>query len=316
MVKIATLYYRLLSNVAHYNYFMYVREVLDNAAPAVQTALIALLPSFNEWLTKEEQIIEWMHKHTFATQIVESTRRMERILAGISSQTTGLKRDPEPAVAKAAKRIHRILNNYGWECRKDNEMLSISGDMQAILLRLQGNCAADVATLGLAEGVSLLETAFAEFQARLAQCDTRALKKPADTNAAVRHNIDKLYRKMSSILNARVIISMNVSPFVAVIRQLNPEIERLNAEYHHHKSAFLHAKITPIPPQPYAGGQPVTPPPDVYYDTPHGETKKLVLGKDYNLYYKNNTHPGTARCLLYGKGNYIGNRTVLFIITD
>jgi hypothetical protein len=316
MVKIVTLYYRILPNVAHYNYFTYVREVLDNAAPVVRTALSALLPSFNEWLTKEEQLIEWVYKRTFSTQILESIRCMEHILAGISSQTMGLKHDPEPAVAKAAQRIHRILNHYEWECYKANETLSLSNDMQAILMKLQGNYAADVATLGLAEGVSILETAFTEFQAWLAQRDAQALKKPADTIVVVRHNIDKLYRKMTSILNARAIISMDVSVFVAVIHQLNPEIERLNAEYHYPKYAILYAELAPIPPQPYAGGQPVTPSPDVYYNTLHGETKKLVRGKDYNLYYKNNTHPGTARCLLYGKGLYAGNKTVTFIIKN
>jgi hypothetical protein len=312
--KISALYFRLLPNAAHYNYFTHVRKALDNAAPAVKTALGALLPSFNEWHAKEEQAMEWVRKSAFTTLIVESFRRTEHILVGFSSQVRGLEYNPEPAVATAAHRIRLMLKNYGRVCRKAYE--AFSGDMRVILQHLQDDYAADVATLGLAEWVSALEAAFTEFQARLAQRDAQSLKKPADTFTAVRGHMEKLYHKIGHILNACAITSPDAPVFVALIQQLNPEIERLNAEYHRHRYAIANAEPAPIPPQPYAGGLPVTPVPDVYYTPLHGETKKLALGKDYNLSYKNNTHPGNAQCTLYGKGRYTGRKTVTFIIQD
>jgi hypothetical protein len=312
--KISALYFRLMPNAAHYNYFTHVRKLLDNAAPEVKIALGDLLPSFNEWQAKEDQAIEWVRKSALTSLIVESFRRVEQILVGFSSQIRGMEYDPKPAVATAAHRIHLMLKNYGRVCRK--AYAAFSGDMRVILQHLQDDYAADVATLGLAEWVSALEAAFTKFQTRLEQRDAQSLKKPADTFTVIRNNLEKLYHQIGGILNAHATTSPDAPAFVAIIHQLNPEIERLNAEYHRHRYAIADAEPAPIPPQPYAGGQPVTPAPDVYYYPLHGEPKKLALGKDYNLSYKENKHPGNAQCILYGKGRYTGRKMVTFIIQD
>jgi hypothetical protein len=50
-----------------------------------------------------------------------------------------------------------------------------------------------------------------------------------------------------------------------------------------------------------------------YRKTPE-EYVLLVLGKDYNLSYRNNIEEGTAECIIHGKGYYKGSKTVTFVI--
>lgn len=68
------------------------------------------------------------------------------------------------------------------------------------------------------------------------------------------------------------------------------------------------ATIQPIADQPYTGTQ-ITPEPVVTWN---GAT--LRKGADYQLTYRNNTHPGTATVVITGKGSYTGVTTVPFTI--
>jgi hypothetical protein len=100
--------------------------------------------------------------------------------------------------------------------------------------------------------------------------------------------------------------------FAAFIDVVNPDIDRLNAEFAKVRHDVAGAEPEPIEAQ-YYTGKPLTPTPRVFYVTPTG-TIELELGKDYNLSYRDNTEVGNAKCIVLGKGAYKGSKTVTFII--
>ena len=67
-------------------------------------------------------------------------------------------------------------------------------------------------------------------------------------------------------------------------------------------------KISAVADQTYTG-KPVTPLPVITY-----EGTRLKKNTDYTVRYSNNTKVGTAKCIITGKGNYEGSKTVSFRI--
>ena len=118
---------------------------------------------------------------------------------------------------------------------------------------------------------------------------------------------------MATVINANALAGSSASSFNAVIDRLNPEIDRLNAEFHRVRRDIAYAEPSPIPVQAYTG-RPVTPLVEVLCATPNGGTAALVLGKDFNMTFRNNVDAGNAKCTIHGKGAYKGRKNVTFII--
>jgi hypothetical protein len=314
MKKFLALYFNWLPNAAHYNYFKHARTVFNSADTVVKTVLADLLPPLNDWQEKEELLMEWVRKSELTAKIAEADQRLDHALVGLSSQVRALEYSADTDIAAAAHRTYLMLKSYGRVTKKTYE--AQSGDVQAILLQFDGGYAEDATTLGLADWIAAVQGAFTEFQDLLSQRDAKSIEKPAEGFPVVRRGLEDVYHQIVTVVDANVVTGTPVTQaaFISVIDLLNPEIERLNAEYHRARRNIATAEPEPIPPQGYVDGQPVTPTPAVFYTTPHDGTVKLELGKDYNLTYKNNKKVGNAQCTIHGKGLYTGSKTVTFII--
>ncbi|MDR1676150.1 MAG: DUF6261 family protein [Tannerella sp.] len=312
MEKFNVILFSYLPNAAHFNYCSRVNEELLVAGSAVINALGELPAEYRVWLAKETGLMEWVKKSDLTEQIVEADHRVDRALVAINAQVHALEFNPDVLVSAAALRVGIMLKNYGKVYRKPYE--EEEGDVRAILLQFAGAYAADMALLpGIPEWVTELQGALTEFQQLLVQRDAHSLQKPKEGFRFVRRSIEGVYHQIVTLVDAGA--ALNTSPdFAAFIDRLNPEIARLNAEFHRVRRNMADAEPEPVPQQQYTG-QPVTPTPNVYYVTPHDGTVKLQLGKDYNLTYKRNTDVGNAECTLHGKGLYRGSRTVTFVIT-
>jgi hypothetical protein len=255
--------------------------------------------------------MKWVKRNDLTEKIAEADHRLDRALVALKAQVHALLYSPDTSIAEAAHRVDIMLKNYGHVYDKPYE--EQEGDIRAILSQFATTYAADMALLsGVSACVTELQNAFTEFQQLLAQRDTHSLQKPEETFPAVRRGIEKVYRQIVTLIDAGA--ALNTSPeFAELIDKLNPEIERLNNEFHRVRREIAEAQPEPISQQQYTG-QPVTPTPQVYYLTPHDGTVKLELGKDYNLSYKRNTDVGNAECTIHGKGLYRGSKTVTFII--
>ncbi|MDR1600971.1 MAG: DUF6261 family protein [Tannerella sp.] len=312
MVKFKSLTFKNLPNAAHYNYCKNVHYKTVNAGEVVITALGILPTEFNQWLTKETALMEWIKKSQLTAMIAEADSRMDRALVALNAQIHALEFSIDSKIAESAHHVAIMLGNYGYVYSKPYEQQE--GDVDTILLQFTGEYAEDAALLpGVQAWITELQGAFTEFSQLLQQRDIRSLLKPKETFPVVRRGIEKVYHQIVTIVNAGAILNVS-SEFAALINGLNPEIERLNSEFHRVRRNIKNAEPEPIPQQQYTG-LPVTPTPLILYVTPHDGTIRLQLGKDYNISYKNNINVGNAEFTIHGKGLYTGRKTVSFIIT-
>lgn len=313
MKKFKSLLFRILPNAAHFNYFSQVSIHLSAAGSAVLAALGDLTAQLNMWLNKETALMEWVKKSILTGQIAEADHRVDQALVALNAQVHAMEYNPVPAKAEAAHGLKIMLKNYGSVYSKPYE--EQEGDVRAILLQLRGAYSADVTLLGLSAYVDELDVAFEEFRQQLAQRDTKSLQKPDETFPTVRRGIEAVYHRMVTLVDAGA--ALNTSPdFAALIDKLNPEIERLNAEFHRHRKdigAGDACVVEPISTQPYTG-KAVTVLPRVYYREEGKPTVELVFSKDFSVTYRNNVNVGTATLILHGKGAYKGQKIVTFNI--
>jgi hypothetical protein len=311
MKKFVNLWFWNLPNAAHFDFCEKVDFELARAGATVQTALAPLTPLFEAWLAKENALMIWVRKSELTAKIADADHRVDHLLGAISAQVRNAGYSDEPAVLDAAQRLKIMLKNYGKVSHKPyNEE---AGDVRAILEQLTGDYAPDAATVGLTGRTSDLQAAYNEFAALLDQRDARMIPKPEEPFPVVRRGIQDVYHQITTVVDSGS--ALNLSPeYAAFIDTLNPEIERLNNQFHHARHDIAGAQPAPIPPQAYANGSPVNPTPQVLYVTPK-ETLTLELGKDYNLSYRDNREVGNAQCIIHGKGAYRGSKTVTFIIT-
>ncbi|MDR1865735.1 MAG: DUF6261 family protein [Bacteroidales bacterium] len=309
MRKIIVLRFVNLPNAAHFDYCRKVSRELAAAGIEVKTALSALIPVFDGWLEEEDAQMRYVRKSALTVKIADSRRRVGYLLSAISAQIRNALYSPDPPVRDAARRLKIMLKSYGNVSRKPyNEE---AGDVQAIIEQIDGDYAADAALVGLDARFAALKSAGTAFVALLEQRDTDRLKKPDHTFQAVRRGIEAAYRDIAAIVNSGA--ALNLSPeYGAFMDTLNPEIERLNLQFHRARRDMSAAQPAPIPPQAYTGA-PVTPVPEVRYVTAKGAVA-LKLGRDYNIAYRNNVNAGNAECTFRGKGSYRGSVTVTFAI--
>jgi hypothetical protein len=312
MTKFRALLFKSLPNAAHFNYCSQVGIELSNATAAIVAALGALVAEFNSWLAKETALMEWVRKNELTAKIAEADNRMSHALVAIRALVRFHEYSPTPAIAEAAHRVHLMLRNYGYVYTKPYE--EQEGDIRTIIAQFTGEYAPDVPTLDMAAQFTELQGAFAEFHDLLSQRDAHSLQKPKETFPVVRRGIENVYHQIVTLVDAGA--ALNTSPdFAAFIDKLNPEIERLNHEFHHVRRNIAAAQPEPIPQQAFTGN-PITPTPAVYYVTPHEGAIRLELGRDYNFTYKNNKDVGNAQCTIHGKGLFTGSKTVTFIIVQ
>jgi hypothetical protein len=310
MKKIKSILFRTLPNAAHYNFCVQVSDMLSTAGTAVLAALGEFPARFHAQLDKESALMAWVKKSAFTAEIAAADHRIDRALVAFNALVRAKEYSLTPDIAEAAHRMRIMCRNYGTLYNKSYD--EENGGVYVILEHLTGAYAADVALLGLGDCVTELQGAYTEFQELLARRTAELIHKPGETFVAVRRAIEAEYHQIVTRVNAGALL--NISPdFAAFIDTLNPQIERLNAEFHRVRRNIAAADPAPIPPQTYTG-EPLTPMPEVYFLTSKGEVEKLTFSKDYNLTYRHNKNVGNAECIIHGKGLYYGHKTSSFNI--
>jgi hypothetical protein len=258
--------------------------------------------------------MDWIRKSVLTEKIAEADREVDRVLVGINSIVDSGRHSSTPAIKDAAERLYTMLKNYGRVSSEsyDDE----AGDVRELLKQFYGPYASDVANLGLSMWVDELQSEFNIFESLLRRRADERIQKPPYTAREVRKGLEDVYRRIAYRINANAEVGMSPE-FAAFIDSLNPEIERLNVEFHRAKKdlgAGDHTVIEPIPTQTYTE-QPITPIPTVYYrEDATKPVEKLSLGKDFEVTYKNNVKVGMAELTVHGKGRYTGQATVKFNI--
>lgn len=313
MKKLHALYFLSLHLAAHFDFFKKLADLLAAAGDDLKAAVASLMPDFNAWLTKEDAVTDWVRKSALTEQIADADDTIDRLLVGINAVVLAGLHSSMSAIAESARRVHIMLKNYGDVAHEsyDDE----AGDVRKLLEQFTGPYTQDAANLGLAMWVQQLQTALNTFNSLLRQRSAEQGGKPPYTAREVRKGIEGVYHQMVYIIDAHAAVGASTD-FAAFIDLLNPEIDRLNAEFHRARKDLSepgHCVIEPLPTQAYTE-KPVTPVPPVHYLEEGKETVKLYLGKDFAITYKNNKDVGQAELTVHGKGGYKGQKSLSFHI--
>jgi hypothetical protein len=311
MVKLLSIRFWQLPNSVHYAFYTeHFLPLLMAAGDPVLMVLAQLLQLLNAVLAKETALMEWQRASEFTQQMADADHQVDHSLSGIKAQVKAKLYSTDAIMVAAAHRINMMLKRYGRVASKSYE--AEVGDVKAILGRLQGDLAADVAAVGLTEQVSELQACFEAFNALFHTRSQQQMLKPDESFHDVRQNADGISHQIAAVIDANALI--NTAPeFAALIAKLNPEIEYFNTHYRKSKHNLAAAKPDAITPQPYTGSA-ITPTPRVFLSTAAGAAE-LAAGKDFTYSYKNNVERGsTAQCIVHGKGGYSGSVAVTFAI--
>jgi hypothetical protein len=313
MKKLLILSFRLLPFPAHFDFFVKLSALLGSAGDALQEAIATLKPDFEAWLVKENTIMQWVRKSVLTERIAEADRQIDRLLTGINAVVQAALHSSQPAVMEAARKVQIMLKRYGRVTRESYD--EEAGDVRAILEQFNGAYAAEVTLLGLTNWKIELAETFSDFEYLLRQRETEQGVKPPYTARNVRKGIEEVYRQIAEIIDANCIAGTSPD-FAAVIDLLNPDIERLNAEFARVRKDLGksdHTVIEPLDTLPYTG-KPITPLPVAYYREEGKPTVELIFGQDYSVTYKNNLQVGMAELIIHGKGKYKGSKSATFNI--
>ena len=310
MTKFHALSFKSLPNDIHYSFFEKVARELAKAGDDVKDAIEPLDVELNKWFAMETADMAWIRKSALTAAIADADHRLDNALTGLSAQVNAARHNVQPGVALAAEHLHIMLKSYGRV--RDKSYQGEVADVNAILAHLNGDYAADAQAAGITGWIPEITAAAAELRSLLEERDAESLGKPEFGFRETRRNIEHVWHQITQIVDGGVALRFS-NHFEMFINALNPEIDRLNNEYHRVKRDISKAQPSPIKTQPYTGLF-CTPLPDsVLYVTPKG-TERLELGKDFNVIYKDNVEVGNAKCTIVGKGAYRGHKTVTFII--
>jgi hypothetical protein len=289
-----------------------VSNEIANSPSALVSTLGTLPQEFNADLIIEKAIEDWIKKSVLTEKIEEADRRMDRALTALRAQVRAQEYSTTTTTADAAKRVYTMLMDYKNVTSKAYEYQV--GDLESIIRQFASGGAYyyDASSLGLSTLISELQAALTLFIQLLKQRDEKSLLKPEKTFKEICRVIEPKYHRIEAKINAGAELNTSTA-FATFINHLNPEIERLNAEFHRVRRDISDCEPEQIQPQTYTG-RPVTPTPKILYITTHDGTIQLELGKDYNLTFKNNTDVGSAECTIHGKGAYKGRKTITFVI--
>ncbi|MDR3132429.1 MAG: DUF6261 family protein [Prevotellaceae bacterium] len=313
MKKILTIHSHDIPLSAHLQFFYQTDTRLSAAGEALRDAIAALLPPFHAALTKENAVYLWIRKSELTKAIAKASDTLDGRIALVNAGVDFGSRSLTPATAESGARVYDMLKNYGKIMDKSYD--AKAGAVREVIQHFNTDYAQDIVHLGLGMQVQSLEAALNAFVSLLNQRSDEKINKPNYTAAEARKELEGAWQPIVYIINSNAGAG-TATDFATFIDHLNPEIERINAEFHRaHKDLGEgeHTVISPIPAQQYTG-QPVTPVPEVYYTEDGKPAVKLFLGNDFSITYKDNQHVGMAELTIHGKGKYKGKKSATFHI--
>ena len=313
MKKIASLCFRMLPLSAHLQFFYQTDARLAAAGDDLKKAIAPLLPPFHAMLTKEHASYQWIRKSKLTQQITNANEALDSAIVRINAGINFCSRSLTPAVAASGVKVHDMLKNYGNITLKSYD--AKMGAVHEALEHMDTDYAQDIFNLGLSVQQEQLQTALDTFVNLLNRRSNERVNKPSYTATMARKELESAWQSIVYVINSNAGAGTSAD-FATFIDHLNPEIKRINAEFHRVLKDLGegdHTVITPIPIQQY-NKEFITPLPEVYYAENEKPDVKLYLGKDFSITYKNNKDAGMAELTIHGKGDYKGKKSTTFHI--
>ena len=311
--------YEHLRNETHVSYHEDFNAIVGKYDP--ETLGIAVpYAVYTPLFTDEKAALDQILKSQYTAQIDEFDRQRDSLIRGFTDTVTAALHHFDPDKRQAAQKLHDILDHYGNIAHKSlNDETAAIEDLHTELMK-QDNYMA-VAALGLGDWLGQLVQINRNLAALMLTRIDETAKRPDLHMRSIRKEVDRAFRSILDLLEALVRVNGEDTDkaFIAELNALSEKYKDNLAQEAGRRhpikdlGAGDHTVIEPIETQQYTG-RPITLVPEVHFREEGKETKRLYLGNDFEVTYKNNTNVGMAELTIHGKGNYKGQKTVTFNI--
>jgi hypothetical protein len=307
-MKIIKLHLEKLRNEAHYQSLLLTKKSIDGDQ-LIASIVVQSYPQFNDLLDLEGTLVDMVRASEHTGELAGTDRRIDRDIVGLNSAIHSALHHFNPETVKAAGALEVRMKGFHGEIEKKSYEEE-SAAVKILVKDLKTTYEEQVALLGLDSWVTEIAAAQDEFERIFLLRNDELAARPREKLADVRKEINAVYRKMVTLIDAYTVLN-GESSTEAFVSRLNGEIVYFNEHTHHHaKKDIGKAAVDTIPDQVYED-KPVVLLPRVF-----DEGRELVFSQDFELSYKNNNAVGTADITVHGKGAFKGKKIVSFNIVQ
>jgi len=229
-MKINKIDFKNLRNDEHFQFHTEFKDLVD----AHGAEALKIKQQYDGYLIFYEKVDKAMNKiikSEFTAKMREADKARDSIYIGMVETNTAALRHFEPEVREAAVRLKIVFDTYGSVARKpmDEETSAIYN----ILQELNGNYAADVATIGIGQWVAELDRCNNAFESLLKERFDEAAARKNIVLRTARGELDEAYRAVAERINAFAVID-GVAAYESFIKIFNVVIARYAAKRRRH----------------------------------------------------------------------------------
>jgi hypothetical protein len=233
-MKISKIHLNNLRNDAHFQFHTEFRDLV--AKQGAET--LKIKPQFQAYLPlydREDIALKKIIKSEFTAKIHEADKARDEIYIGMAEMNAAALKHFSPEIREAAGRLKIVFDTYGNVASKPlNEETSA---IYNILQELQGKYAADVATVGIGQWVSEVETRNKAFEELVKERFDETAARTDIVLKAARAELDAAYFAIRERLNALMVVEGEAA-YENFARTLNAVIAKYAVKHHrHHRPA-------------------------------------------------------------------------------
>lgn len=312
--------YENLRNEAHVEFHTNTNSLIERftaAALGIASPYAVYKPLFDE----EVDALDQIRKSVLTPVVGEYEQKRDRLLRGFEEDVKAHLNHYDDTQREAARKIEVILEHYGSITDKPYvEETAAIEDLNRELTKPENY--AQVSKLGLEGWLEQLVYASRKVEELMMQRNQEWAQRPDLHMRTIRRQVDKEFRVIIDLLESLVRVNGTDTnkDFIAELNRLMKYYKDMLAQEAGRRhpvkdlGAVDHCVIEPIDVQLYTG-KPLMVVPRVHYRTEGKPTAELILGKDFDVTYKNNTDVGMAEVTVHGKGKYQGTKSTTFMIT-
>jgi hypothetical protein len=282
--------------------------------------IAALYAVFKALLTEEVAALDVILRSKLTEIIEQLDHERDSLWRGLGNTVKGYLHHFDPDKRQAAHQLLLILDHYGDISQKNLEAETAAiEDLHTELIK-QDNYLY-VTALGLGDWLGQLVQASRNLDAQMKMRYDEIGKRPDLHMRSIRKRVDKalsdIFDRIESLVNVNG--EENYKAFVSELNAITEREKDVLAQEAGRRhpikdlGAGDHTVIEPVETQKYTG-RPITIIPEVHYREEGKETKRLYLGEDFSITYKDNVEVGQAELTIHGKGNYKGQKSLSFHI--
>jgi hypothetical protein len=186
-----------------FQFFTEFKEEAEYFGPD-KIGLKELFDKFVAFYEKADKLLLVLRASSYTHELETADKKRDDIFRGFSGVVNASLRQPDEAKQKAAERLSILLKGYRKAVLKESYAAE-SAALYNLLQDLGGHYKADVTLLGFTDWVTAIKEAEQTFLAINKARAKESYEKPRSELIVIRSKMNKLYKNMTNVLDARLV---------------------------------------------------------------------------------------------------------------